>query len=564
MEFKKSSLGSPQHIARLSHHPHDMGMIRKFTSSVGQLLPVYFDILYPGDKVKYSTEMFSRLDTLKTPAMIQLTQHVDWFFVPMNQIYQFYGNWVYGITDNITDFIADGGNPASPLPNLSLFEYYNLFSYHIGQSGKTYADTNSDRDMFDIPKVYNAARLYELLGYSNKAMTAFDTAAKDKKVNPFLLCAYQKIFYDHYRLTDRTPNSQSSYNLDSLYATATIPALRSANLLQMHYRPWKKDFFTANMPKPLAGRGSSLSDYNMNKNQALTNVNDWLGLSSNQVASNNQTIELVSPAISEGDNLNFTTADLRHMFAVEKLMEITRHAAKHYDAQTLAHFGQKVPEGIAGEVYELGSDISSIRINDITANATVSGGSTLGQLGGNGVSYGQNKKKKFTAPCHGILMAIYSCVPEADYASSGLHRFNSYSRREDYVQPELERLGEQPLFRYQFDSTPDSGFGDAVGWQWRYMESKVKYNETNGGFNYTARAWSTHRNDPDYPLQFFPMSDYYIDPQYLDDVLQASFHPANTDPLTMDACFGRDPLKHMFQFHVIKSSTLSPFSLPQL
>ena len=50
------ALDNPQYQANNNYHAHDMSMTRKFSSSVGQLLPVYHDFLYPGDKVRFSTE----------------------------------------------------------------------------------------------------------------------------------------------------------------------------------------------------------------------------------------------------------------------------------------------------------------------------------------------------------------------------------------------------------------------------------------------------------------------------------------------------------------------------
>ena len=96
---------NPTHNANLSKNGFDMSMIRKFTSSVGQLLPVYYDFLNPGDKVNFSTEIFSRTKPIKAPAMMQITETVDWYFVPITQIYQFFGEMFYGVSDVKTDLL---------------------------------------------------------------------------------------------------------------------------------------------------------------------------------------------------------------------------------------------------------------------------------------------------------------------------------------------------------------------------------------------------------------------------------------------------------------------------
>ena len=573
---KQTALGNPSHTARLSYYDHDMSMIRKFSSSVGQLLPVYYDMLYPGDKVDFSTEMFSRFDVMSTPAMVQVTQHVDWFFVPLTQLYQFFGDWIFGIQDFKTDFIQPSGSTSpvvqSVLPSVQL---NRLHQHYKAATVKYSALTDVEKDLFGVPKFFNDIRLLELLGYSSHA-TDYDNA--NVSVNPFMLAAYQKIFYDVYRISDRQANDPQAYNFDSIRSSTAITNARAAKLMELHYRPWKSDFFTSVKVSPIV----SNQDIGMMSTENLTAVNNWLnsvGLADGDITftastldtmkngSNNGLQQMLTQTADGDSKTRLTTSDLRSLFAVEKLAEITRRAAKHYDAQVLAHFGFDVPTGIAGEVYRLGSDIAQIQIDTIEGTATTGVGdntSRLGELAGKGTSYGNNKTKHFTAPCHGILMAIYSAVPESDYSSDGFDRLNSYLFREDYYQPELENIGMQPLFGYQsyFEGNVAEN-GSILGWQWRYFESKVKHNVINGSFNYTDKNWTTSKSFTDGRFEN-KLSDFLISPNYMDSVLDFSFQNAADDPMTKEVCFGRDPLKHMFQFHVHKKNHMSPFSLPSL
>ena len=47
-----SILKTPSHSAKLGRHGHDMSRRLLFTSSFGHLLPVMFDYLSPGDKIR--------------------------------------------------------------------------------------------------------------------------------------------------------------------------------------------------------------------------------------------------------------------------------------------------------------------------------------------------------------------------------------------------------------------------------------------------------------------------------------------------------------------------------
>lgn len=582
-------LKNPTHQANLSKNGFDMSMIRKFTSSVGQLLPVYYDILNPGDHVKYGTEMFTRTQPIKTPALMQITEHVDWFFVPITQLYQFFGEMFYGINDIHTNLLPNYNGVRKDMPLMPYNNIISLLRDYCPQGApdvESIGEESTKFDRFGIPLFYNSVRLLDLCGFSR----IFDDTSKTTvthnplSFNPLILAAYQKIYNDVFRLGDYEQADPASYNFDNSWQNnQDITNNQIAKLLSLRYRPWRKDFFTNVMPSPLFDGG----DLSGNDASNLTEVKDWLSpagnaiygipdkagntIAGNKESTSSNTVQGKSLASYMRQSLN--TANIRSMFATEKLMEITRRAGKHYDAQTLAHFGYEVPEGIAGEVYRLGSDNSAIQIGDVestaTTQVTIDGQtqtSPLGLLAGKGMAYGRNQEKEFTAPCHGILMAIFSAVPDADYRSVGVDKLNTLSVREDFYTPEYDRLGMQPLFGYQSTFSIQAGNNtEVLGWQYRYSELKSKYNVCNGAFNNTLRNWAPAR------VQGFvtendlgtvdPLATMLISPNYLDGVMSMDFKPAKTDEVSP---YFRDNLIHMLQFKVFKSSVMSTYGLPNL
>lgn len=582
-------LKNPTHQANLSKNGFDMSMIRKFTSSVGQLLPVYYDILNPGDHVKYGTEMFTRTQPIKTPALMQISEHVDWFFVPISQLYQFFGEMFYGINDIRTNLLPNSNGVRKDMPLMHYNTIITLLREYCPEGApdvESIGEESTKFDRFGIPLFYNAVRLLDLCGFSR----LFDDTNKKTvnqnpiSFNPLILAAYQKIYNDVFRLGDYEAADPASYNFDNLWQNnQDITGNQISKLLSLRYRPWRKDFFTNVMPSPLFD-GSDLSGNDASK---LTEIKDWLSpagnafygtpdKAGNTIAGNK---ESTSSTNVQGKNVasymrqSLNTANIRSMFATEKLMEITRRAGKHYDAQTLAHFGHEVPEGIAGEVYRLGSDNSAIQIGDVestaTTQVTIDGQtqtSPLGLLAGKGMAYGRNQEKEFTAPCHGILMAIFSAVPDADYRSVGVDKLNTLSAREDFYTPEYDRLGMQPLFGFQsMLSVAAANNTEVLGWQYRYSELKSKFNVCNGAFNDTLRNWAPAR------VQGFvtqndlgsvdPLATMLISPNYLDGVMSMDFKPAKTDEVSP---YFRDNLIHMLQFKVFKSSVMSTYGLPNL
>lgn len=571
---------NPTHNANLSKNGFDMSMIRKFTSSVGQLLPVYYDFLNPGDKVNFSTEIFSRTKPIKAPAMMQITETVDWYFVPITQIYQFFGEMFYGVSDVKTDLLnsMDVSLIPSTFPSVAMKDIISLLEDE--RNGASTVSSLVSYDRFGIPEYYNYLRLLDICGFSNKFQDyhTVDQSHQNFAFNPMILAAYQKIYNDVYRLGDYESNNPQSYNLDS-YAKGSSSAVSNLPyLLSLRYRPWKKDFFTNVMPSPVFNG----TDKSGNPLSNLADINQWLGskatFAGNPVITDNtvsgslttdNTTSVTSRVMYNALQRTVTTANLRSMFAIEKLSEITRRAGKHYDAQTLAHFGFDVPTGISGEVYRLGSDSSVIQVGEVTATAeTVVGNDRvpLGDMAGKGTSYSGNKKKEFTAPCHGILMAVYSAVPDADYRSVGVDKLNTLVESEDFYKPEFDRLGMQPLFGYQsMLSSNDDNNGSVLGWQYRYSELKSKYNVCNGEFNSDLRHWAPARNQGFVTVneqsQTDPLATMQITPNYLDGIMSLDFKPASTDPISP---YYRDNLIHMFQFHVFKSSVMSTYGLPNL
>lgn len=569
-------LNDPSSRAKKKKYGHDISRVLKFSSSVGHLLPVYYDLSLPGDKYRLNTEMFTQVTDIVSPAMMHVTEHIDWFFVPLQHISTIAGNVLYGISDIgsslIANTISNKNNNVIPLVNAANSRFENARTYFDYDPGdpqspaKTLLDLHQNSyptydlrhtDVFDVPNWFNAKRLAQLLGFSSYLFDESLSFQSNILLNPMLLCAYHKIFYDHYRITDRTPNDPSLYNLDQFLATgSTGTGEINDKLFTIHYRPYERDFFQITKVAPMIDYGSVGMLDPLTTGDTISHFNNWLYGG--------------QPVNEQLKSLSFhsDTATLRGSFAVEKLMELTRRAAKHYDSQTLAHFGFKVPTGISGEVYRVGNEKCVLQVNEVIAqsagSATVGGNtvtSTLGQRGGRSAGYAPAKRNiEFTAPCHGILMAVYSAIPKADYLPTGLDRINTYAKRYDYFFPTLDNLGMQPLFKYQFIFSNVPTNNSAVyGYHYRYQEMKLKYNLCCGAFTTVYKYWTVYRDFNDLIAM-----NYYCGPDALDNVLLVHFHNALGDEITDETCFARDPLLHWFKFNVFKSSELSTYSLPNL
>lgn len=276
----------------------------------------------------------------------------------------------------------------------------------------------------------------------------------------------------------------------------------------------------------------------------------------------------ISANIRENVSSVLTTARLRTMFALEKMSRITQRAGKHYDDQTLAHFGFKINKGLSGEVYKIGSWHTTLGIQKVTSTAATDD-APLGEQAGVGYAVldGSKKKFKFTAPCHGIVMCIWSCAPRYKYIFTR-DKLNYKTKLWDFFKPSLDNLGSQPLFSYEFPvKSTGSGLQTGVaGWQWRFMESKVKFNRVSPVFATVSKnPWSMTA------LPFTYQDCGFVSPMDLNLLINTQYNPSPSWPESGQqqdhkTWFGdfpreflRDPFTIDFYMDCTKVSTMSTF-----
>lgn len=580
-----SLLSNPSHRAKIGYNGFDMSNFLKFSSSVGQLLPVYFDILSPDDKVSLQAQIKTRTMELESAAMCQLTEHLEWFFVPMSQLSHAFGSILYNISDLDSSFWSTNDI------QLPVLQFNDVFVSGMPPFGvSTFAPflTSSTVKSYRADQV----RLLDMLGFgvsSAARINSNDFTGNSHswvlRSSPWLLAAYQKIFSDHYRLSDRQSNIPSAYNMDAYHASPSIITGSPANMLcTLHYRPYRKDFFLNTYVSPLYNGEVGGLDVGYLGSDKL---NQWLtGITGFGTTDSLNQDNVDSPVnVVLGNNVNtvndsewnfITPNNIRSMFAVEKMLEVTRRAGKHYDAQVAAHFGATVPNGIAGECSFIGSSHSNIDIGDVIATAGTEQ-DPLGRVGGKGYGFGDyDKPITFQAPCHGVLMCIYSCEPVVDYNGSGFDRLNSYVSPADFFTPELDNLGMQPLFDYQSQapwqmSSGSSSVFPSVGsfkeWQYRYSELKLKYNRCLGSLSSDGSLsyWTPQVRG----FESGTLSSYFVRPDFLDDIMLVNYK-SELDYTSLDTVemnhqiYNTDPLIHQIAFNVKKSSKMSTYGLANL
>ena len=466
--------------AKLSRTDHDLSRQFGFTCAPGQLLPVHADVLTPHESVYIDHDLtFLRTAPLAAPAMIDVKVHYETFFVPMQMIYQPFENTIFSLK-NLQSSLYNLANLQNN--NFPLFDYASYVSLVTGSSlqrSKIHFEAFRLADMLDL----NAPCL--AFDSNNPSLHNYSPS-----FFPWQLLAYHTIFEYFYRLDDKSQFVNSICNFDQYYSSTSAVAGSVQDMMKIHYRPWKFDYYTSMYRSPIVS-SSNLQNilpgavYDQFVGNATLPIQKS-GVFSPQVNDDvNAFASDVNTAYSQPSlRRSLSTASIRQMFANEKLAMITGRARKTYDSQVLAHFGVDVPHDVKHDLTLVGADSYPVHIGEVTSLASTSDAG-LGDLAGKGWALGKGKHThKFTAPCHGVLMTIFSIEPEQRYYG-GFARQNSISNAFDIPTPEFDRMGNVPMFRFELanKSNPSQTDADIVGWKERYYANKRRGPKTTYAFS---------------------------------------------------------------------------------
>lgn len=616
-----SVMSKPSLQPRKGRNGSDLSFHRNYTSPLGALLPIFTDFAIVGDKYRLNTQTFVRTEPLEKAAFARFKHHVDWFFVPMTQLFSLW-NEFYNQTNDVMSSIFSGvENITTGLnwPQNTVFPTYGKFFLNnitgFSEYDSSLKVTSYYCDAFGVPKVWNFRRLWDMFGYGSLSRrTSVDTVTERYLLIDFL--AYHKCYHSHYRPTQWFKNDPSIFNVDSFYtqSAGVSQNVTTKILTTVHYRPYRKDYFTNIMPSPLYNSNypDYLSDLGVNVTgsdsfdfrSALnpeTTVPTTVGLYQYVDSGNSASAASLRPSSSA-----FSSSDIRTLFAFDKLLRVTAFAGSHYQDQVLAHYGIKIPEGISQEAYFLGSQSVPIVVNEVVATASTGAtenneplaGSTIGDIAGKGFTPTDSKPGEdisFTCPCDGVIIGIQSIEILPDYSSMFCERQKRYLTTWDFYHPELDGIGMQPLTTDMFGYDA-SNSNKIRGWQYRYMEYKTRVDVTNEGLFDTDRynwvstkqsaVWrSGDQFDSGYQTKEF---NFFIYPQTANNIFLKKYpfygSPSNSlgaavlkdDNTALDkvpyrvgatssqSCYENDPFLISMDIKAFKTSVMSTFSLDKV
>lgn len=605
----------PEYQAKLPRTEHDLSQRVVFSSSVGQFLPVFHHLLNPSEHVYMNMSIFSRSQPLLTAAMADIEEDVDVFFVPFPMLYTGFEASAYQTNDYLSSFFSE--DTPSDMPVWTP----NEVQPH-GQQNITSALLGSN-DIGGVNGLLSAFRLFNHLRYNPFSVSldipsdsdpdqwwrplqgdSEDDGYVQGMMFPYALLAYHAIYYKFFCLQDYEIQRVSYYNWDKYVNRRLYGENLPVQFYHLHYVPYMRpDYFNSTLPSPMISsanmvtdeHGGSWSEEQLDKVHAAMRL--FVGNSDNLHATSvspvdGETFSIDSFAQVSPDGINYeqvNTNQLRAAFALEKYLRVLGRTDKTYDAQVLAHLGFKVPHDTRHQITHIGHFHSEINIGEVvstaqTTSADTETGASLGEIAGKG--FGGNKANKvvdFTAPCHGVVMAVYYCKPARIYNGEHFDKINLFRGIEDLWNPEFDALGVQPLFRFEVNNSySESDNNTIVGWQHRFQERKQKFdwasyaftpnNDDDTGeetprFN-NWRAWLNVMN----PLRFRSffrntLTSHLVLPDDLDNLFAVQFVKSyNMESLQRAPwlMFQGDPFLHDLRINCNLVSPMSKTGEPRL
>lgn len=509
----------------IKNHPSrssfDLSRHQPFSAKIGELLPVYWRMTYPGDSFELRHQHFTRTEPVNTAAFVRVREYFDWYYVPLRLINKNIQQALVQMESNPVQAssLIENRDITTDVPYTSFFPNQLVSSYdtlagllfHSTLSG-AYIDGNTPsnsfiRNMFGfkvsalsykllhylrfgnfIPSVSVGA--WNMIGYTSVPFDVYDPrAAVSMNTHLLPLFAYQKIYADYFRFSQWEQNEPYTYNVDwysggNFFAQLTTSAqaaqyLSKNNVLTLRYANWNKDMFMGLMPDQQLG-DVAMIDTSNSTDQFLNLVArvgsgtaeqvDYPytkligGSSPTQERSPLASGTYSSSGIVDGLSGVVVPSGLTASFNVIQL-RLAEAVQKWKEISQFSDPNYKDQLEAHWKV-KLSAALSDRCqwIGGSSSNVSISevennnlSDGAQATLAGKGVGTGQTYEK-FSCDEHGILMCIYHAIPLLNYTITGLASELMLTNTADFAIPELDKIGMQSLPIFAFANTPSYSF----------------------------------------------------------------------------------------------------------
>lgn len=441
---------------------HNLTHQVKLSGNQGELIPICLIEALPADIIDHSTTALIRTQPLVAPVMHEIDAKIHHWFIPTRTIWKDFPDFITGGPDGLDNTVA----PYIDMPS-------------VGG-----AAIGSLADYLGVPTGVNSLRVSAL---------------------PFR--AYAKVWNEYYR--DQDLQSELVVSDGNGADTTTSTALQ--------FGCWEKDYFTSARPSPQKGPAVSIPltgnapisgmgvdtgaisvGTNGNARDTAAGGSTVYPFWTDEVAmrmkmsSSNGTTSIPQIFADLSDVNAVDIEDLRLASALQRYQENLSRFGSRYVDRIMAAFGIR-PRSLELDLPQyVGGGQQKISISEVLATAETDA-ADVGDMFGHGITAMRSNRYRYPCAEHGYILSLLIIRPRTNYIQ-GLNKLWSRDTKEDYYQPELAYLGQQPIKNKELYATSNAttneqtfGYQDAYD-SYRYIESRVA-----GEFRDTLDYWHMAR-----------------------------------------------------------------------
>ena len=528
---------------KASRNGFDLSRRTCFTSKVGELLPVWWQYVLPGDSFNIDLSSFTRTQPVNTASFGRIMEYYDFFFVPLSQLWNRTPTVMTQMLDNNqhSTGLQSSQKLDGDLPHLGSIVQFNQYCTAVDAS-------KYPQNMFGLNRAQLSTKFMSYLGYGQPGSNEkglVQTASQGGNVCLYPVLAYQKIYADFFRFTQWESPNPSTFNVDWMtgngdckVSSAQFTDFSQSTMFDLRYCNYQKDLFHGIMPNaqfgdtaavPLSGSGS-VGSLNVTKDNGLygTIIDHgstlFLGHSSAEDVQNKKDNTVYVPAVTttswhdyvlhstvnNGGTRQFVTdvsltgegglsassslsiLALRQAEALQRWKEVAQAAEEDYKQQIQAHWGVNVSDYLSGMCRYLGGNSNNVQINEVVNTNLVAGdASQPADLAGKGIGSQRGSITFNSNGEYGVIMCIYHALPLLDYVTTGTDAKLFHVQGSSFPIPEMDNIGMELL---PFGALTNGVSVVTPGHSWmgyvpRYIDWKTDYDRCVGGFFSSLQSW---------------------------------------------------------------------------
>lgn len=487
----------------------DLSSKKLFTAKIGEILPCYWQIAFPGNDYRISSDWFTRTVPVNTAAYTRIKEYYDFYAVPLRLISRSLPQAFTQMTDYITSAASNSANteqltsvPYAPVGNISAEIRARVDARDVDDAGFGFA--------------YGSCKLLDMLGYGSfigpkndkkKEITmqylGLDTASLSDSQNPLIygtsvylnllpIFTYQKIYYDFYSNSQWEKHLAYAYNVDYWNGKQSVEI--SADMIKLRYANYPKDYFLGVLPSSQYGSVAVLPNL-YRSDLPPSYIVAAGGASASQLSNPSSTTTVLTEDSATSNrtavlNSDLSALSIRATEYLQRWKEVVQFSSKDYSDQMAAQFGIKAPESMGNHAHYIGGWSNVININEVL-NTNLTENNSQAVIAGKGVGSKSGHTINYSCGAeHQVIMCVYHAVPLLDWSLKGHNPQLLCTSVSDFPQPAFDQLGMQPVPALALNNSPSSPAGN-IGYNLRYWQWKSAIDTVHGAFrpNAAYQSW---------------------------------------------------------------------------